>query len=177
MGRLSDVHSHPAMTAPKRQAAPRFAPEISLSVAAVPHPKSPALAEPAALSKSTHLRLTHPAPIRPLPLNPSSSEIQFPGNDCGLGICPRLRAKVQTTSVFRHSSSLTLKFARPLRTSNLQNHQPHEPPLISLHTPQLSRHRTRWPRACGRLHAPRCAGPGWRDEALLLSGRARGALH
>ena len=66
----------PALIAPKRQAAPRFAPEIPLSVAAVPHPKSPASAESAALSKSTDLRLTHPAPSLPLPdLIPL--EIQF----------------------------------------------------------------------------------------------------
>ena len=46
----------PAMIAPKRQAAPGFAPAIPLS-AAVPHPKSPSSAAPAAISKSTDLHL------------------------------------------------------------------------------------------------------------------------
>ena len=55
------------MIAPKRQAEPRFAPEIPLSVAAVPRPKAPASPEPAAVSKSTHLRLTRPNPTIPLP--------------------------------------------------------------------------------------------------------------
>jgi len=65
------------VTAPKRQAAPRFAPAIPLSVAVVPRPKSPASAEPVALSKSTDLRLTHRAPTVPLP-NPIPLKIQFP---------------------------------------------------------------------------------------------------
>ena len=59
------------------QAAPRFAPEIPLSAAAVPHPKSPASAESALISKSTDLRLTHPAPTLPLP-DPIPLKIQFP---------------------------------------------------------------------------------------------------
>jgi hypothetical protein len=63
----------------KRQAAPRFAPEIPLSSAAVPHPSSPASAEPVALSKSTHLRRTHPNPTIPLPLKPSPRKSSFLG--------------------------------------------------------------------------------------------------
>ena len=63
-GALHPPIARPAMIAPqkKRQAEPRFAPVIPLSAAAVPRPKSPALFEPAALSKSTHLQLTHPPP-------------------------------------------------------------------------------------------------------------------
>ena len=43
------INAQPELIAPKRQAAPRFAPAIPLSVAVVPRPKSPASAEPAAL--------------------------------------------------------------------------------------------------------------------------------
>ena len=72
------MNARPAMIAPKkRQAAPRFAPAIPLSVAAVPYPKSPASSAPAALSKSTDLRLTHPAPTMPLP-DPIPLKIQSP---------------------------------------------------------------------------------------------------
>ena len=77
--RTAPVHPHPALLAPKRQAAPRFAPAPTLSVAAVPRPKSPASFEPAALSKSSHWRLTHPAPTKPLP-DPIPLKIQFPSS-------------------------------------------------------------------------------------------------
>ena len=59
------TNPYPALHAPKRQAAPRFAPALPLSVVAVPRPKSPTFSEPAALSKSTDLRLTHPASTCP----------------------------------------------------------------------------------------------------------------
>gem|GEM_PF-5109314 len=65
------------MLAAKRQAEPQFAPEMPVSVAALPHPKSLASAEPAALSKSTDLRLTHPAPTMPLLLSPSPRKSSF----------------------------------------------------------------------------------------------------
>ena len=81
------------------QAAPRFTPEIPLSVAAVPHPKSPASAEPATLSKSTDLRLTRTAPTMPLP-DPIPLKIQFPSN-CRWqrvrDLCPRHRVQHQAT--------------------------------------------------------------------------------
>ena len=74
---LTTRSSPPRADAPKRQAEPRLAPEIPLSVAAVPRPKSPSLSAPVAISKSTDLRLNHPNPTMPLP-DPIPLKIQFP---------------------------------------------------------------------------------------------------
>jgi hypothetical protein len=61
----------PAIFDPKkRRAKPQFPPEIPLSVAAVPRPKSQRLSGPAVISKSTHLRLAHPTPPCPYPPPP-----------------------------------------------------------------------------------------------------------
>ena len=75
------------MIAPQRQAAPRFAPEIPLSAAVVPLLKSRASSEPAVISKSSDLRLTHPnLTMRlpdPIPLKSSFLSAPAPESDFG----------------------------------------------------------------------------------------------
>jgi hypothetical protein len=68
---IVDLHESKQMS--PDQAAPRFAPAIPLSAAAVPRPKSPASSEPAALSKLTHFPLLHPKPTMPIPLTPPAA--------------------------------------------------------------------------------------------------------
>ncbi len=96
------------------QAAPRFAPEIPLSVAAVPHPKSPASAEPAALSKSTDLRLTHPNPTIPLP-DPIPLKIQSPISNGHIRPRPSAEPNDNATAPSPHSNETQKHVRHPRR--------------------------------------------------------------
>ena len=111
---VSPSTSHPEQLAHKRQAEPRFAPESPLSAAAIPRPKSPALAEPAALSKSTDLRLTHPNPTIPLP-DPIPLKIQSPISNGHIRPRPSAEPNDNATAPSPHSNETQKHVRHPRR--------------------------------------------------------------
>ena len=71
---------------PPREACPQTASRASIRARKPPFPpqpshtpRTPASAEPAALSKSSHLRLTHPNPTMRIP-NPITLKVKFPSS-------------------------------------------------------------------------------------------------